>query len=98
MRPAIVFASILAVAAAGLLPAVPAMADNVSIGIRTDGLSLGINIGEPPKLVVVPGTPVYHAPGVAYNYFFFVGARTTATLDGDVRQRPDQNVTDVLAI
>ncbi|MBI2000093.1 MAG: hypothetical protein HYS69_02685, partial [candidate division NC10 bacterium] len=50
MRPAIVFASILGVAAAGLLPAGPAMADNVSIGIRTDSLSLGVNIGEPPRL------------------------------------------------
>ncbi|MBI2163012.1 MAG: hypothetical protein HYU32_02560, partial [candidate division NC10 bacterium] len=73
MRPAIVFASILGVAAAGLLPAGPAMADNVSIGIRTDSLSLGVNIGEPPRLVVVPGTRVYHAPSVASNYFFYGG-------------------------
>lgn len=74
MRHAIVFASILAVAAAGLLPAGPAMADNVSIGIRTDSLSLGVNIGEPPRLVVVPGTPVYHAPTVNYNYFVYGGS------------------------
>lgn len=73
MRSTILFATILGMAAAGLPLPGPTMADNLSVGIRTDGLSLGINIGEPPKLVVVPGTPVYHVPTVNYNYFFYDG-------------------------
>ena len=73
MREAIVVASILGMAAIGALSAGPATADSVSIGIRTDSLSLGVNIGEPPRLVVVPGMPVYYAPTVAYNYFFYGG-------------------------
>jgi len=49
---------------AGLVPA-PAAA-------RTD-VHIGINLGAPPQLVVVPGTPVYYAPAVPYNYFFYGG-------------------------
>src|SRR5574341_35744 len=73
MRKAIVVASILGMAAIGALSVGSAMADNVSIGVRTDNLSLGVNIGEPPKLVAVPGMPVYYAPTVAQNYFFYGG-------------------------
>lgn len=51
----------------------PAVADNVSIGISTPSVNLGLNIGSPPPLVVVSGTPVYHAPSVPHNYFFYSG-------------------------
>ncbi len=34
-------------------------------------VSLDINIGSPPRFVVVTGTPVYYAPSVSYNYFFY---------------------------
>ncbi len=57
-------AGILVAAAVGLLPA-PAAA-------RTD-IQIGINIGAPPQLVVVPGTPVYYAPALPYNYFHYGG-------------------------
>ncbi len=49
----------------------PALADSLSIGVQTDSLNLGINIGRPPQVVVVPGTPVYQAPSVPYNYFVY---------------------------
>jgi len=39
----------------------------------TDGVSVEINIGSPPPLVVVPGTPVYYAPNTPYNYFAYNG-------------------------
>jgi hypothetical protein len=39
--------------------------------MRTNSVSLGIRIGEEPRLVVVPGTPVYEAPSLPYNYFFY---------------------------
>lgn len=44
-------------------------------------VNIGINIGipppppiviaTPPRLVVVPGTPVLYAPAVPHNYFFY---------------------------
>jgi len=36
-------------------------------------VNLDINIGAPPRFVVVAGTPVYYAPSVSYNYFFYNG-------------------------
>jgi hypothetical protein len=86
MRRAILFASLLAVAAAGV--GVPRMAHaaSVNIGVQTDNLHLGIAIGPtPPPLVVVPAPvvvvppgpptppppPVYTAPGLPYNYFVY---------------------------
>jgi hypothetical protein len=36
-------------------------------------VNIGINLPAPPRLVVVPGTPVMYAPGVEANYFFFGG-------------------------
>ncbi|HSB70380.1 MAG TPA: hypothetical protein VLT62_13695 [Candidatus Methylomirabilis sp.] len=71
MRRATLLAAILAVAAAGLLLAGPSWADSLSVGVQTDSLSLGINIGSPPPVVVVTGTPVYHAPDLPHNYFVY---------------------------
>jgi hypothetical protein len=34
-------------------------------------LDIGINLPAPPPLVVVPGTPVYYAPGAPANVFFY---------------------------
>jgi hypothetical protein len=73
MRKAIVLTSVLGIGAVCGLSAGTVMADSVSIGIQTDALSVGVNIGEPPKLVTVPGTTVYYAPTVAHNYFFYGG-------------------------
>jgi hypothetical protein len=68
-----VLTNLVAVVVACLLGAAPAGATSLSIGMRTDNLHLGIRIGEAPRLVVVPGTPVYEAPGLPYNYFVYHG-------------------------
>ena len=36
-------------------------------------VSVDISIGSRPALAVVPGTAVYYAPHVAYNYFAYNG-------------------------
>ena len=45
----------------------------VSIGIGLPNVSIGINLPLYPELVAVPGYPVYYAPGVDGNYFFYDG-------------------------
>ena len=45
----------------------------VSIGIGLPSLSIGINFPVYPQLVPVPGYPVYYAPQVNSNYFFYDG-------------------------
>ncbi|MGA0025526.1 MAG: hypothetical protein ACO3F9_12900 [Burkholderiales bacterium] len=61
-------------AALSILPATatPARAQ-VSIGISVPGVTLGINLPAYPELVLVPGYPVYYAPQVRANYFFYDG-------------------------
>ena len=36
-------------------------------------VSIGINVPVYPQLVVVPGYPVYYAPRLEANYFFYDG-------------------------
>ncbi len=48
-------------------------AAQLSIDFGTPGVSIGINIGGYPTLQRIPGYPVYYAPGVASNYFFYDG-------------------------
>ncbi|HOP41144.1 MAG TPA: hypothetical protein PLI53_08875 [Geobacteraceae bacterium] len=45
----------------------------VSIGVGTPNVSIGINLPLFPQLVRIPGYPVYYAPQVAANYFFYDG-------------------------
>lgn len=45
----------------------------VSIGIGLPSVSIGINMPVYPRLVAVPGHPVYYAPRVQANYFFYDG-------------------------
>lgn len=45
----------------------------VSIGIGLPGVSIGINMPIYPELVRVPGYPVYYAPRLNSNYFFYDG-------------------------
>ncbi len=52
--------------------ALPAYAQ-VSLGIFVPGVSIGINLPVYPALAPVPGYPVYYAPGVNLNYFFYDG-------------------------
>ena len=71
MERAVLLVSVLTVAGTSLLPTALALADKLSVGIRADSVSLGIRIGRELGLVVIPGTPVYKAPSVPYNYFFY---------------------------
>lgn len=52
--------------------AAPAAAQ-VSIGIGLQNVSIGINLPVYPRLVRVPGYPVYYAPNLHANYFFYDG-------------------------
>jgi hypothetical protein len=51
---------------------VPASAQ-VSFGISSGGVRIGINVSAYPELVPVPGYPVYYAPRLNSNYFFYDG-------------------------
>src|SRR5262249_50949985 len=48
-----------------LVPAAPMFA--------ATSVSIGINLGAYPRLIPVPGYPVYYAPAVDANYFFYDG-------------------------
>ena len=56
-------------ALAGLTPA----AAQLSFGFSSGGVSIGVNVPVYPRLVRVPGYPVYYAPGLNTNYFFYDG-------------------------
>ena len=62
--------------AAGLLlllgTAAPADAQ-VSVSIGVPSLDIGIHLPALPALTVVPGSPVYYAPSVNTNFFFYDG-------------------------
>jgi hypothetical protein len=45
----------------------------VSIGIGLPGVSIGINVPVYPQLARVPGYPVYYAPTLQANFFFYDG-------------------------
>jgi hypothetical protein len=45
----------------------------VSVGIGFPGVSIGINLSLYPELVQVPGYPVYYAPQLNSNFFFYDG-------------------------
>ena len=46
---------------------------SVGVGIGLPGVSIGVNVPAYPELVVVPGYPVYYAPRLRSNYFFYDG-------------------------
>jgi hypothetical protein len=56
-----------------LNPVTSAKAAQVSIGIGLPNVSIGINLPMLPDLVPVPGYPVYYAPSLDSNYFFYDG-------------------------
>lgn len=57
-----------------LLPLTAARAEvSVGIGINIPGVSIGINLPAYPRLVRVPGQPVYYDPRVHLNFFFYDG-------------------------
>ena len=61
--------------------AAPAMAQ-VGINFSSPGVSIGINLPAYPALQPVPGYPVYYAPGVNTNYFFYDGLYWVYANDG----------------
>ena len=65
IRTALLFSTLL-----GFFP--PAFAQ-LSINFGSPGVNIGINLGGYPTLQRVPGYPVYYAPGVNTNYFFYDG-------------------------
>jgi hypothetical protein len=56
-------------AIAGITPA----AAQLSFGFSSGGVSIGVNVPTYPQLVRVPGYPVYYAPNLPTNYFFYDG-------------------------
>jgi hypothetical protein len=56
-----------------LLFSVSSATAQVSVGIGFPNVSIGINLPLYPELVAVPGYPVYYAPQVNSNYFFYDG-------------------------
>jgi hypothetical protein len=82
MKRTVMWVGVVALAAASLGWPATAHAQSVSIGVQTNNVQLGINLGPtPPPLVLVPGPmvavpgppppPVYYAPGLPYNYFMY---------------------------
>jgi hypothetical protein len=55
-----------------LAAAMPASAQ-LSIQFSTPGLSIGINVPVYPRLALIPGYPVYYAPSLQANFFFYDG-------------------------
>ncbi|MGB2902467.1 MAG: hypothetical protein WBB96_03440 [Candidatus Dechloromonas phosphoritropha] len=45
----------------------------ISIGIGLPSVSIGVNVPVYPRLVAVPGYPVYYDPQANSNYFFYDG-------------------------
>lgn len=60
-------------ALAVVLCTITSAAAQVSVNVGLPGVSIGINQPAYPELVVVPGYPVYYAPQVNANYFFYDG-------------------------
>jgi hypothetical protein len=56
-----------------LLWAGSAAVAQVSIGVSMPGVNIGINMPMYPQLVRVPNYPVYYAPGLQTNFFFYDG-------------------------
>src|SRR5258706_9248289 len=52
--------------------ATPAMAQ-LGISFNSPGVSIGVNLPVYPALQPIPGYPVYYAPSVNSNYFFYDG-------------------------
>lgn len=46
---------------------------SVSAGFSSPGISIGINLPAYPRLVLIPGYPVYYGSRLDWNYFFYDG-------------------------
>lgn len=56
-----------------LLCSITTAAAQVNVDIGLPGVNIGLSVPVYPNLVVVPGYPVYYAPQVNSNYFFYDG-------------------------
>jgi hypothetical protein len=56
-----------------LLGAATSAVAQLSVGIGLPGVSIGINMPYYPQMVRVPGYPVYYAPQLDSNFFFYDG-------------------------
>jgi hypothetical protein len=45
----------------------------MSVGIGTPNVNIGVNVSTYPEFVLVPDYPVYYAPQMEANYFFYDG-------------------------
>ncbi|HEX9050332.1 MAG TPA: hypothetical protein VF841_07370 [Anaeromyxobacter sp.] len=54
----------------------------IGVGVALPGVQIGVNVPAYPRLVPVPGYPVYYAPAVSSNYFFYDGAYWVFQGDG----------------
>ena len=66
------FSFVIPLVGALFLSATPAIAQ-VSIGIGLPGVSIGLNFPVYPQLSRIPGYPVYYAPQLGSNFFFYDG-------------------------
>jgi len=73
MRLSRFFVRMLVACALGLVfPALVTAQVNIDINIGTPSLPPPpVVLVSPPRLVVIPQTPVFYAPDVPYNYFFY---------------------------
>ena len=55
-----------------MVPAITAPAQ-ISVSIGLPHLNIGINVPVMPELAPVPDSPVYYAPGMDENFFFYDG-------------------------
>ena len=58
----------------GGLSAVASAQVRIGVGVALPGLRIGVNIPAYPNMVPVPGYPVYYAPQLDENLFFYDGA------------------------
>lgn len=56
-----------------LLYSIPASAAQLSISMGFPNANIGIQLSDYPDLVVMPGYPVYYAPRLDANFFFYDG-------------------------
>lgn|GEM_PF-725819 len=55
------------------LGAINTSAAQLSVSIGSPNLRIGVNLSDYPDLVAIPGYPVYYAPHIESNYFFYDG-------------------------
>lgn len=55
------------------LGAINTSAAQLSVSIGSPNLRIGVNLSDYPDLVAIPGYPVYYAPHMESNYFFYDG-------------------------